>query len=101
MSVIEKLDLLKDSYADEAELDRVLARLLEVVLNQHRLRLARYEQELRGFEARFGMASTAFAARFGAGELGDDLDYFIICTGSQRQTSCPLKPSHSVRCSQS
>jgi hypothetical protein len=76
MSVIEKLDLLKNSYADEAELDRVLARLLEVVLNQHRLRLARYERELRSFEARFGMASTAFAARFEAGELGDDLDYF-------------------------
>lgn len=76
MSVIEKLDLLKNSYADEAELDRVLARLLEVVLNQHRLRLARYERELRGFEARFGMDSAAFAARFEAGDLGDDLDYF-------------------------
>jgi hypothetical protein len=76
MSVIEKLDLLKNSYADEAELDRVLARLLEVVLNQHRLRLARYERELRSFEARFGMTSAAFAARFEAGELGDDLDDF-------------------------
>ncbi len=76
MSVPDKLELLKESYADEEELNRVLERLLDVVLNQHRLRLARYERELHDFEERFGMDSATFAARFEAGELGDRTDYF-------------------------
>jgi len=76
MSVLEKLDLLKESYTDEDELDRVLEKLLNVVLNQHRLRLERYERDLRDFEQSFGMDSADFFARFEAGELGDATDFF-------------------------
>jgi hypothetical protein len=76
MSVLEKLDLLRESYTDEEELDRVLEKLLNVVLNQHRLRLERYERDLRDFEKSFGMDSADFYARFEAGELGDDTDFF-------------------------
>jgi len=76
MSVLEKLDLLKESYTDDDELDRVLEKLLNVVLNQHRLRLERYERDLRDFERSFSMDSADFFARFEAGELGDDTDFF-------------------------
>ena len=76
MDGIYKLELLKDTYPDRVELDRVLGKLLEVALSQHRLRLERYEQDLCEFENRYGMESPTFYRRFEAGELGDAMDFF-------------------------
>ncbi|MBM4461468.1 MAG: hypothetical protein FJ011_27545 [Chloroflexi bacterium] len=71
-----KLNVLAESYADEAELEQVVSKLLEVVLGQYRTRLKRYDRELRDFESRFEMASPVFYQRFEAGELGDGADFF-------------------------
>jgi hypothetical protein len=38
--------------------------------------LSRYKERLTAFERRYGMTSEDFAARFNAGELGDDADWF-------------------------
>jgi len=38
--------------------------------------LGRYKERLAAFERRYGMASEGFAAKFNAGELGDDADWF-------------------------
>ncbi|MBC8265287.1 MAG: hypothetical protein H8E47_14335 [Anaerolineales bacterium] len=48
----------------------------EVDISQHRLRLERYERDLREFERGYGMESAAFYRRFEAGELGDAMDFF-------------------------
>jgi hypothetical protein len=76
MDTLYKLEVLKDAYSGEAELDLILGKLLDVVLSQHRLRLERYEQDLREFEERYGMESATFYRRFEAGELGDAMDFF-------------------------
>lgn len=76
MDTLRKLELLKDTYSDQAELDRILGKLLDVALSQHRLRLERYERDLREFEQRYEMESAVFYQRFEAGELGDDVDFF-------------------------
>ena len=76
MDTLRKLELLKDTYSDQAELDRILGKLLDVALSQHRLRLERYERDMREFEQRYGMESAVFYQRFEAGELGDDVDFF-------------------------
>lgn len=71
-----KLDALKSIYADPAELDQVLTKLLDLALSQQRARLERYERDLSEMEERHGMDSAEFYRRFSAGELGDDLDWF-------------------------
>jgi len=76
MDTLYKLEILKDTYSDEAELDLILGKLLDVSLNQHRLRLERYERDLREFEKRYGTESATFYRRFEAGELGDAMDLF-------------------------
>jgi hypothetical protein len=38
--------------------------------------LGRYKERLTAFERRYGMASEDFAAKFNAGALGDDADWF-------------------------
>lgn len=38
--------------------------------------LGRYKGRLAAFERRYGMVSEDFAARFNAGELGDNADWF-------------------------
>lgn len=76
MDTLYKLEVLKDTYSDEAELDLILGKLLDVSLNQHRLRLERYERDLREFERRYGMESATFYRRFEVGELGDAMDFF-------------------------
>jgi hypothetical protein len=76
MNTLYKLEVLKDTYSDEAELDLILGKLLDVSLSQHRLRLERYERDLREFERRYGMESATFYRRFEAGELGDAMDFF-------------------------
>lgn len=76
MDIAHKLELLKETYSEPDELDRMVGKLLEVALSQHKLRLQRYEQELREFEQRYGMESAAFYQQFAAGELGDAIDFF-------------------------
>ncbi len=76
MNAQQKLDVLKDAYASEAELDLVLRKLLDATLGQHRLRLERYKRDLGEFEEHYGMESEAFYERFEAGELGDAMDFF-------------------------
>ena len=71
-----KLEVLKETYSNEAELDLILGKLLDVSLSQHQLRLARYERDLREFERRYQMESAVFHRRFEAGELGDATDFF-------------------------
>ena len=73
---LNRLEVLRDVYPDERELDHVLEKLLDVALSRQRLRLARYERDLREFEERYGMDSTSFYERFEAGELGDAMDFF-------------------------
>lgn len=76
MDTLYKLEVLKDAYPDEAELDRVVGKVLDMALSQHRLRLERYERDLREFERRYDMESKTFYQRFEAGELGDAMDFF-------------------------
>ena len=76
MDISYKIEVLKNTYSDKAELDLILGKLLDVALSQHRLRLKRYEQDLREFEERYGMESATFYRRFEAGELGDAMDFF-------------------------
>ena len=76
MDVAHKLEVLKDTYSDEAELGLILGKLLDVTLSQHRLRLERYERDLRELEERYSMESATFYRRFEAGELGDTMDFF-------------------------
>jgi len=76
MDTLHKLEVLKETYPDEAELDRVIGKLLDVALSQHRLRPERYEHDLREFERRYGMESATLYQRFDAGELGDARDFF-------------------------
>lgn len=76
MDALSKLELLKETYPDQAELDQILGKLLDISLSQHRLRLKRYEQDMREFEQRYKMHSEHFYQRFEAGELGDEIDFF-------------------------
>lgn len=76
MDILYKLEVLRGTYSDEAELDLILGKLLDVVLSQHRQRLERYEQDLHEFEERYGIESATFYRRFEAGELGDAMDFF-------------------------
>ena len=76
MSTMDKLQLLRDIYPEESELDQILGKLLDVTLSKYRLRLERYEHELRVLEQRHGMNSDTFYQCFEAGELGDSMDFF-------------------------
>lgn len=76
MDIGHKIELLKETYSEPEELDRLVGKLLEVALSQHKLRLERYDRELREFEQRYGMESAAFFQQFAAGELGDAIDFF-------------------------
>lgn len=71
-----KLELLKDTYTDEAELELVLSKVLDLTLDRYRTRLERYEQELQGFEEEYNIDSHTFYQRFETGEMGDAMDYF-------------------------
>lgn len=75
MNTLQKLEVLKKVYADEETLDLAVDKLLEAVLNQHRLRLERYSRDLREFEERYHMDSAAFYSRFEARDLGDAMDF--------------------------
>ena len=73
---VEKLEVLRDTCGDEAELDMVLGKLLDVTLSRYRSRLERYDRELKECEEVHGMDSETFYRRFEAGELGDGMDFF-------------------------
>lgn len=75
MDTLQKLDVLKEVCSDDAELDQVLGKLLDITLSQQRQRLERYERDLRTFEDRYGRDSATFYRRFEAGELGDAMDF--------------------------
>ncbi len=76
MDTAHKLEVLKDTCLDENELGRVLEKLLEAAIAQHRWRRARYDQELRRFEEQYGMETETFYKRFTGGELGDATAFF-------------------------
>jgi len=76
MDALAKLKILEDVYPDKADLELMVNKLVDVTIGQYRLRLKRYEQELRDFEQRYGMDSATFYRRFEAGELGDAMDFF-------------------------
>ena len=76
MDALSKLELLKETYTDQSELDQILGKLLDISLSQHRLRLKRYEQDMREFDRRYEMNSENFYQRFEAGELGDEIEFF-------------------------
>ncbi len=71
-----KLNLLKEVAEDEGTLNLVLDKLLTVILEQYRSRLARYEADLEKFELRYKMSSADFYQGFEQGELGDAMDFF-------------------------
>lgn len=76
MDTSQKLEVLKQSCSNDAELDQVLGKLFDVTLSQHRRRLERYEHDLGELENRYSMDSVTFYKRFEAGELGDATDFF-------------------------
>lgn len=76
MDTLHKLEVLQQNYADTRSLDLVVDKLLQVVLNQHRLRLERYGRDIQAFEERYGADSPTFYRRFEAGEVGDAMDFF-------------------------
>ncbi len=73
---LTKFEVLRDSYPDEAEFEMVLDKLVDSALSNLRLRLGRYERDLREFEQRYSMESSVFYQRFEDGELGDAMDFF-------------------------
>ncbi len=73
---MDKLEALKEAYAEEAELDLVLGKVLDLTLNRYRTRLQRYEQDLQEFEERYEMESRVFHQRFESGDMGDAIDFF-------------------------
>lgn len=76
MDTLHKLEVFKYACFNDAELDQVLGKLLDIVLSRHRRRLERYEHDLGDFENRYGMSSATFYDRFEAGKLGDAMDFF-------------------------
>ncbi len=73
---MDKLEALKEAYAEEAGLDLVLGKVLDLTLSRYRTRLQRYEQDLQEFEERYEMESRVFYQRFESGDMGDAIDFF-------------------------
>ena len=76
MGVRKKLDVLRDAYSEEDELHQILGKLLEVTLEKYRLRRQHHDQHLRAFKEKYNLDSETFYDRFGAGLLGDAMDFF-------------------------
>jgi len=76
MDTLHKLEIFKDACSNDAEIDQVLGKLLDITLSRYQRRLKRYEHDLADFENRYGMDSATFYDRFEAGELGDAMDFF-------------------------
>ncbi len=75
-SVAAKLEILRNSAANDIELDLLLGKLLEAGISRHRKILRQYDRDLQEFECRHGMKSPQFYHRFESGELGDAMDFF-------------------------
>ena len=73
---LRKLEVLRENYDDDPALDQILGKLFDVVLDQQRARLTRYDRDLRDFETCYQMMSPVFYQRFEAGTLGDAADFF-------------------------
>jgi len=73
---MNKLEALKDTYTDDRELELVLSKVIDMTLGQYRMRLQRYDRDLRDFEQQYDMDSRLFYRRFEAGDLGDATDFF-------------------------
>ena len=76
MDTSQKIEILKYTCFDDAGLDQMLVKLLDVTLSQHRRRLDRYDHDMGELENRYGMDSATFYERFEAGEMGDGMDFF-------------------------
>jgi hypothetical protein len=75
MNTAQKLEVLRDVSENAEQFDRVLDKLLEAALSQHRLQLGRYDHDLAVFEQKFGLDSATFYQQFEAGDLGDSMDF--------------------------
>jgi len=74
--VQEKLKVLQEVVPHDRQADLLLEKLLAEIARQYRVRLERYERDLRGFEQHHGLPSAEFYEQFEAGQLGDDVDFF-------------------------
>lgn len=74
--VREKLKVLQEVVPHDRQGDLLLDKLLAEIARQYRIRLERYERDLRSFEQRHGLLSAEFYERFEAGLLGDEMDFF-------------------------
>ena len=72
----QKIEVLKYTSFDDAGLDQMLVKLLDLTLSQHRRRLDRYNHDMGELENRYGMDSATFYERFEAGKMGDGMDFF-------------------------
>ena len=76
MTVADRIELLKNAFQSEAELDLVLSKLFDAALARQRQQLTEYDRELQEFEQRYGMDSSTFQGEFESGALGDGMDFF-------------------------
>lgn len=95
MDTVHKLEVLKDTYSDEVELDRVLGKLLDATLSQYRLRLKRYDRGLLEIFERFQMmreklqvAKYSFHWQDAAGQLRKRWD------NAAHHPEVPIPPHH-------
>jgi hypothetical protein len=67
--------LYEQGYQDEV-VDRTVFKLLERQIHKDEVQLHELGVELAKFEQQFGIPSAQFAAKYQAGEMGDDVDGF-------------------------
>jgi len=65
-----------DTITLQREVVPIVKSSLEMKRRVLEFNLDRYKERLTTFERRYGMASEEFAAKFNAGKLGDDADWF-------------------------
>jgi len=65
-----------DTITLQREAIPILKSSLEMKRKALEFNLSRYKERLTAFERRYGMSSEEFAAKFNAGELGDNADWF-------------------------
>lgn len=67
--------LYRQGYQDEV-VDRTVYKLLERQIHKDEVQLRELGLELAKFEKQFGIPSAQFAAKYQAGEMGDEVDSF-------------------------
>lgn len=72
---LNRLQRLYTSGYGDRFLDNALRKILDRQIARDEADLARINEELRSFEARFGMASDQFWQRYQRGELNDTEDF--------------------------